>query len=200
MTNGTTELLTTLIDQLSRLPGIGKRSAERIAFHLLRAPKNESLTLAQAVRDVVDKVRHCSRCFNLTDEDPCHICSDSQRDQGVICVVEQPSDIASIESTGSYNGLYHVLLGHIAPLDGIEPGHLTIDALVERIRSGQVKEVVMATNPTMEGDGTALHVQSRLAGMDVRVTRLARGLSVGSQLEYASRQTLSDAFRERRAL
>jgi recombination protein RecR len=180
--------------ELSRLPGIGPRSAERIAFHLLRAARDEALRLAESIRDVKEKLRHCSRCFNLTETDPCAICADPQRDQGLIVVVEQPKDLMLLEQTNLIRGVYHVLMGHIAPLEGIEPGDLTIDALVQRVRAGGVREVLLATNPTMEGDGTALYIQSVLKGLPVQISRLARGLAVGSQVEYASRAMLEAAI------
>jgi len=193
-------VLQELVSMLSDLPGIGPRTAERLAFHILKMSQDDVLALADAVRRVKTHVKPCSRCFNLTDQDPCTICADQRRDQGVICVVEQPKDLASIESAGSYEGVYHVLMGHVSPLEGIEPEHLTIQALSDRVRGGTVREVIMATNPTMEGDGTALHIASMLSGMDVKVTRLARGLPIGSQLEFASRATLSDAMSGRRQL
>jgi len=188
------EPLERLMTQLGALPGIGPRSAERIAFHLLRTGKEEALALADAIRDVKEKLRHCSRCFNLTDKDPCAICSDPRRDASVIYVVEQPKDVLALEATGVVRGVYHVLLGHIAPLDGVEPGDLTIEPLLERVRRGGVKEVVLATNPTVEGDGTALHLHSLLQPLPVKVTRLARGLAVGSQVEYATRAMLEAAI------
>jgi recombination protein RecR len=180
--------------ELARLPGIGPRSAERIAFHLLRASRDDALRLSEAVRDVKEKLRHCSRCFNLTESDPCAICGDPQRDPGLIVVVEQPKDLMLLESTGLIRGVYHVLMGHIAPLEGIEPADLTIDALVERVRAGGVRELLLATNPTMEGDGTALYIQSVLKPFNVQISRLARGLAVGSQVEYASRAMLEAAI------
>jgi recombination protein RecR len=191
------EALRRLIEQLTSLPGIGPRSAERIAFHLLRCEPAEAVALAEAIRDVKEKVRHCSICYNLTDTDPCGICTDSRRDQGVIMVVEQPKDVIQIESAGLHQGVYHVLMGHIAPLEGLEPSDLTIDALIDRVRKGSVREVVLATNPTLEGDGTALHIHSLLEGMNVAVSRPARGLPVGSQIEYATKAMLESAIRGR---
>lgn len=188
------EPLERLMRHLESLPGIGPRSAERIAFHLLRTERDEALALADAIHDVKEKLRHCSRCFNLTDQDPCTICSDPRRDTATVVVVEQPKDVLALEATGAIRGRYHVLMGHIAPLDGVEPGDLTIDALVERIRSGGIREVVLATNPTVEGDGTALHLHSLLHPLGVQVTRLARGLAVGSQMEYATRAMLEAAI------
>ncbi|MEK6797895.1 MAG: recombination mediator RecR [Planctomycetota bacterium] len=191
------ESLARLKEQLRQLPGIGARSAERLAFHILREPREFAAALAQAVLDVKDKVSHCRRCFNLTESDPCAICRDPRRDTGEVWVVEQPKDLIALEATGLVRGVYHVLMGHIAPLDGIEPEHLTIDALVDRVRAGGVREVILALNPTLEGDGTALHVQSVLRDSGVRVSRPARGLAVGSQLEYASLGMLESAIRGR---
>jgi len=193
-------LLDNLITHLTKLPGIGPRTAERIAFHLLKMNSDEALALAEAIRQIKLAIKPCSVCCNLTDRDPCAICLDPRRDHSVVCVVEQPKDVATLEASGAYNGVYHVLMGYIAPLEGAEPEDLTIPALIERVRSGKVKEVIMATNPTMEGDGTALHIASMLKGTGVKITRLARGLAVGSQLEFASKATLSDALTERREL
>lgn len=186
-----------LIDELKKLPGVGSRSAERIAFHLLKAEKNDALGLAEAVCDIKEKIRPCSRCYNLADDDLCSICADPRRNQSQIVVVEQPKDLITLESTGLITGVYHVLMGHIAPLEGIEPGDLTIAALVERCRSADVREVVLATNPNVEGDTTALHLTSLLQGLDLKVTRLARGLAPGAQIEYANRSMLEEALRGR---
>lgn len=191
------ESLARLKEQLQKLPGIGARSAERLAFHILREPREFAAGLAQAILDVKDKLRPCSVCFNLTETDPCPICSDPRRNQAEVYVVEQPKDLLALEATGLIQGTYHVLMGHIAPLEGVEPDDLTIAALVERVRSGKVREVVLALNPTLEGDGTALHIQSLLSEFDVKVTRLARGLAVGSQIEYASAAMLESAIRGR---
>ena len=191
---GIPESLDRLMAELVRLPGIGPRSAERIAFHLLRASRDEAMRLADAVRDVKENLTHCSRCHNLTEDDPCRICRDPGRDTSIIVVVEQPKDVMLFEQTGLVKGVYHVLMGHIAPLEGVEPKDLTIDSLVERVGGGGVDEVVLATNPTVEGDGTALHVHSLLAPLGVRISRLARGLAVGSQVEYASRAMLEAAI------
>lgn len=196
-TRGLPEPLARLMAELARLPGIGPRSAERIAFHLLRTSKDEALALAQAVRDIKQSLRHCSQCFNLTQDDPCPICSDTRRDPSFIVVVEQPKDIMLLEQTGLVQGVYHVLMGHIAPLEGIGPAELTIDALVQRVQRGNVREVLVATNPTMEGDGTALYIQSVLEPLGVKLSRLARGLAVGSQVEYASRAMLEAAIKGR---
>jgi recombination protein RecR len=186
--------------ELARLPGIGPRSAERIAFHLLRSSRDEALRLADAVRDVKEKLRHCSTCYNLTESDPCAICSDPQRDRGLVVVVEQPKDVMLLEQTGLIRGVYHVLMGHIAPLEGVEPGDLTIDALVHRVKTAGVREVLLATNPTLEGDGTALYIHSLLHPLGVQVSRLARGLAVGSQVEYASRAMLEAAITGRTSM
>lgn len=191
--------LTRLMEEFEKLPGIGPRSAERLAFHILKSDKETATALASAIREVKEVVRHCRICYNLTEADPCPICADARRDASLIFIVEQPGDVGMLESTGLVRGVYHVLLGHIAPLDGIEPGDLTIDALVARVKSGKVKEVVLATNPTMEGEGTALHIKSVLAEYPVQVTRLARGLPSGSQLEYATRAVLQDAIDGRRS-
>jgi len=185
--------------EFEKLPGIGPRSAERLAFHVLKSSKEEALALAAAIHDVKANVGHCRICFNLTETDPCAICANPRRDQSRIFVVEQPKDVLMLEATGLVQGVYHVLLGHIAPLDGIEPGDLTIDSLVDRIRKGGVTEVVLATNPTMEGEGTALHIKSVLSSYSIQVTRLARGLPSGSQIEYANRAMLQDAIEGRRS-
>ena len=169
-----------LMEELKHLPGIGARSAERIAFHLLKAERADALGLADAIVAVKDKIRPCARCFNLADAELCHICADSRRDQAQIVVVEQPKDLIKLEATGLITGVYHVLMGHISPLDGVQPADLTIDALIKRVKAGSVREVVLATNPTIEGDATALHITSLLADAGVTVTRLARGIAPGS--------------------
>jgi recombination protein RecR len=189
-----------LKQQFQKLPGIGARSAERLAFHILRESRDTAQALSQAILDVKDKLRHCRVCFNLTEAEVCSICSDARRNQAEIWVVEQPKDVLAMEGTGLVRGVYHVLMGHVAPLEGVEPADLTIDALVERVRAGGIEEVVLATNPTLEGDGTALHIQSLLAGFHTKVTRPARGLAVGSQIEYATPAMLEAAVRGRTAL
>jgi len=200
MTGSVPESLMRLAGELEKLPGIGPRSAERIAFFLLKAERDEALRLADAIRDMKEHVRHCSQCFNLTESDPCPICADPRRDASQIVVVEQPKDLLQLEATGVIRGVYHVLLGHIAPLDGIEPADLTIDALVERVRRGGVREIVLGTNPTMEGEGTALHIKSVLSfAADLKISRLARGLPSGSQIEYANKAILRDAIEGRTA-
>ncbi|MCO6439283.1 MAG: recombination protein RecR [Phycisphaerae bacterium] len=194
------ESLARLKNQLQQLPGIGPRSAERLAFHVLREPRDFAASLAQALLDVKDRIIHCRVCFNLTESDPCRICSDPTRDHGEIWVVEQPKDVIVLESSGAIRGVYHVLMGHISPLEGIDPDHLTIGSLVDRVKNGGVREVVLAMNPTIEGDGTALHIQSLLADSDVRITRPARGLAVGSQLEYATPGMIESAIRGRSSM
>lgn len=188
-----------LLEELGKLPGIGPKSAERITHFLLGADVKDVLALADALRDIVQKVHPCRQCFNLTEHDLCGICTDPKRDASIICIVEQPRDLASLERAGTYRGLYHVLQGRLAPLDGIGPEKLTIDALVHRVQQGGVKEIIMATNPTLEGDGTALYVSNLLAGAGVKITRLARGLPSGSVLEFANTQMLADAMEGRRA-
>ena len=189
-----TQSVTQLVNEFAKLPGIGKKSAERLAYYVLRIHRNEALALADAIRNVKDNVRYCRKCYNLAEEDECAICRDPGRQQDVLCVVEQPRDLMALEQSGVYRGLYHVLLGRIAPLDGVGPEQLTIDALVKRIREGSFKELIMATNPTVEGDGTALHISNLLDGLPVRITRLARGITSGSVLEFANKEILADAL------
>ena len=189
-----------LILELGKLPGIGARTAERLAFHLLKGSEDDALGLADAIRDVKTQIHPCRQCFNLTEGELCNVCSDPRRDQSMICVVEQPKDLLALEATGTYNGLYHVLLGHVAPFGPTEPEDLTIDALVERVRAGGVEEVILATNPTIAGDSTSLHVLSALEATGVKTTRLARGLPAGGQIEYASTSILIDAMNERREM
>jgi len=189
-----------LMAELGKLPGIGARTAERLAFHLLKANREEALGLADAIRDVKDLIRPCRDCFNLAENDLCAICADPRRERATICVVEQPKDLLALESTGAYHGLYHVLMGHIAPLEGIEPEHLTIDTLVRRVKDGGVTEIILATNPNVAGDSTGLHISALLEPLGVKVTRLARGLPSGGQIEYASKSILTDAITERRGV
>jgi recombination protein RecR len=188
-----------LLDEFARLPGIGRKSAERLVHHILRVPKKEALALSDAIREVRENVRHCRTCFNLTEGEECSVCRDPRRDRSVVCVIEQPRDLMALEQTGAFQGLYHVLLGRIAPLDGVLPEHLTIDGLVARVRQGEIREVIMGTNPNVEGDGTALYISNLLADFDVTITRLARGLSIGSVLEFANKEVLSDALVGRQA-
>ncbi len=189
-----------LIAELGKLPGIGSRSAERIAFYLLKAAPEDAFALAESIRDVKTKIRPCSVCFNIAEDDVCAICADPRRDNAILCVVEQPKDLLSLESSGAYRGVYHVLMGRVAPLEGVEPEDLTIDALVSRVKAGGVAEVVLATNPDVAGDGTALHVAAALEGTGVKITRLARGLPAGGQIEYASKSILADAIDQRREM
>ena len=186
-----------LVAQLTRLPGIGTRTAQRLAFHLLRVPKEEALALASAIGAVKERVRFCRACGNLTEEDVCAICRDARRDRTVVCVVEQPVDLVSLERTAEFRGLYHVLGGALSPIDGVEPAHLRIDELLRRVERDGIEEVVLATNPTMTGEATAAYLADRLRGR-VRVTRLASGLPVGGDLEYADEVTLGRAFVGRR--
>jgi recombination protein RecR len=185
-----------LTSALGRLPGIGAKSAERLAHHLLKCPPEEALELAEAIRAAKQEIHHCQICFHLTEaEQPvCAICRDARRDQGVVCVVEQSRDLLALEKAGTYQGVYHVLLGRLAPLQGMGPDQLTVDALETRVRSGVVRELIMATNPTLEGDGTALYIAQRFAASPVQITRLARGLASGGTLEFASRDMLADAL------
>jgi recombination protein RecR len=186
-----------LVAQLTRLPGVGTRTAQRLAFHLLRVPKDEALALATALEEVKERVRFCAECGNLTEEETCEICRDARRDRTVICVVEQPVDLVSLERTHEYRGLYHVLGGALSPLDGVEPENLRIADLLQRVERNGVEEIVLATNPNMTGEATASYLADRLRGR-VRVTRLASGLPVGGDLEYADEVTLGRALAGRR--
>lgn len=194
------ESVTRMIDEFAKLPGIGRKSAERLAYHILRVSTQEALALADAIRDVKQNVHYCRVCYNLAEDDLCRICQDPRRDQEILCVVEQPRDLIQLEQAGVYRGLYHVLLGRIAPLEGIGPEQLTIDALVERIRGGRFREVIMATNPTVEGDGTSLYISNLLAEFPVELTRLARGITSGSVLEFTNKEILADALMGRQRL
>ena len=188
------ESVARVIDEFAKLPGIGRKSAERLAYHLLRVHKSEALALADAIRDVRENVRYCKTCFNLSEGELCTICRDPKRDRTQLCIVEQPRDLMALEQAAVFRGLYHVLLGRIAPLEGIGPEQLTIESLVERVRAGEFREVIMATNPTVEGDGTALHISNLLSEYPVNVTRLARGITTGSILEYTNKEILADAL------
>ena len=200
MAKAYTESMTRLMELLSRMPGIGEKTAERLAYHILRLSNEEAQALANAIKEVKQKVKQCSVCYHFAEMDPCAICSDAGRDRSTVCVVEEARDAVAIERTGGYRGLYHVLCGRLAPLEGIEPEHLTLDGLVQRVSSGQVREVILATNPDMEGEATALYVREALDGLPVKVTRLARGIPSGSQLDYADAAILSDAFEGRREM
>lgn len=194
------ETLERLMLEFGKLPGIGARTAERLAFYILKSGQDEAMALSDAIRDVKTLIHPCKTCFNPTEHTQCNVCSDERRDKSTICVVEQPKDLLAIESTGTYTGVYHVLMGHIAPLEGVGPEDLTIEALADRVRAGGVSEVILATNPTIAGDGTGLHIIGLLEGTGVQVTRLARGLPAGSQIEYANKSILSDAINERRTM
>lgn len=189
-----------LVTELSRLPTIGRKSALRLTYHLLRQPGEQSRRLAAALVALVERVRPCDVCGNLTEASPCALCADPRRDRSVICVVEEASDIPAIERTGEFRGLYHVLGGRLAPLDGVGPEDLTVAGLVRRVGAGGVTEVIVATNPKLEGDATALYLQGQLAGTGVTVSRLARGLPVGGDLEYADGVTIVQALAARRAM
>jgi recombination protein RecR len=200
MTSAYTESLTRLIEEFGKLPGIGAKTAERLAFHVLKARSDEAMGLAKAISDVKNNIKRCEICYNYSEQTTCQICSDPRRDKSLICVVEQPKDVISLEKTGACKWVYHVLGGHIAPLEGIEPGDLTIDQLVARVRAADVKEIIMATNPNMAGDGTTLYISSLLRNTGVKITRLARGLPTGSSIEYASGKILTDAITGRQEL
>jgi recombination protein RecR len=192
--------LSRLIEAFQRLPGIGPKTAQRLAFHLLKQPPEAVRELAEAVLDLKLRVRHCSRCFNVTDEEPCRICADPTRDAGLLCVVEEPNDLLAMERTGEYRGRYHVLLGALSPLDGIGPDELKVRELLDRLGASEVREVILATNPNVEGDATAIYLAKLLRPLGVRVTRIARGLPVGGDLEYADEVTLTRALEGRREI
>ncbi len=192
-----TDSINKLMAEFARLPGIGTRTAERLAYYVLKQPVDEAMKLAEAISDVKTRIRYCERCFNLSEEPLCNICRNQQRDQSIICIVEQHKDLINLEETGKCNWVYHVLLGHLAPLEGITPDDLTIDALIKRVRAGNISEVVMATNPNLDGDGTALYISSLLSGLKVKITRLARGLPTGGSIEFANKEVLSEAITRR---
>ena len=189
-----------LVDELARLPGVGRKTALRLAFHLLKAPPDDARRLARSILEVREKVRPCERCGNLSEQSPCAICQSPRRDLTLVCVVEEASDILAIERTGEYRGLYHVLGGRLSPLDGIGPAELNVQPLLARVGAGGVVEVVLATNPSVEGEATALYLARILGPLGVRVTRLARGLPVGGDLEYADGVTIAEALIGRREL
>ena len=186
-----------LIQELNKLPGIGPKSAQRLAYYLLRAPEDQAKLLASAILSVKQKTRLCSNCFNITDSDPCPICRSDQRDRSKICIVEQPQDILALEHTKSYNGLYHVLHGAISPTEGVGTEDLRIKELMKRLPGGKVTEVILATNPTLEGETTAMYLSKQISPLAVKVTRLARGLPFGTELEYADDVTLTRAIEGR---
>ena len=189
-----------LATELAKLPGIGRKTALRLTYHLLKQPPEQSRRLAESLLTLSDRVHPCDRCFNLTEGELCDVCRDPRRDQSVICAVEEASDIGAIERAGEFRGLYHVLGGRLSPLDGIMPEDLTIEKLVERAGAGDVREVILATNPSLEGEATAVFVQQRLAPIGVRVSRIARGLPVGGDLEYADGVTIAQALVARREM
>ena len=189
-----------LITELARLPGIGRKTAQRLTFHLLQQSPEQAQRLASVLTSVSERVRACEECGNLTEEQPCGICRDPRRDRGLVCVVEEPSTVGVVDRSTDFRGHYHVLGGRLSPLDGVGPEALRLDRLVERVREGGVREVILATNPSMEGEVTATYIQQLLAGMDVRVTRLARGLPMGGDLEYVDGVTLAHALVARQDL
>ena len=189
-----------LIEELVKLPSVGQKSAQRLALHLLRASREDALRLAEAIRAVKDRVSFCGVCGNFAEEDPCLLCRDSERDGSVVCVVEQPGDVLALERTGQYRGRYHVLGGALSPLDGMHPEQLRIRPLLERLRPGEVKEIIIATNPNVAGEATALYLSKLLTPLGVRVTRIARGVPMGSDLEYSDLVTLARALEGRREI
>jgi recombination protein RecR len=191
------EPVSRLVDEFSRLPGIGPKTAQRLTYYLLRMPADQARALAEAINQIKDRVSLCSVCFNVTESDPCEVCNSPTREHDMICVVEEPLDILALERTGSFTGVYHVLHGALSPVDGIGPSELKIDALIKRVMAGQVREVILATNPNVEGEATASYIARLLAPAGVRITRLARGLPVGGDLEYADDVTLRRALEGR---
>jgi recombination protein RecR len=189
-----------LTGELARLPGIGRKTALRLTYHLLKQPKEQSRRLAEALRTLSERVRPCARCYNLTEDEHCNICRDPRRDPTIICVVEEAADIGAIERAGEFRGQYHVLGGRLSPLDGVTPEDLSIPHLIHRIEAGDVREVILATNPSLEGEATALYVQRQLSSYPLSVTRIARGLPVGGDLEYADGVTIAQALSARRAM
>jgi recombination protein RecR len=189
-----------LVDYFADLPGIGRKSAERLAYHVLRMSNQEAIAFADAIRAVKEKLHPCKTCFNLAEGEECDVCLDRRRDRSILCVVEQVRDLLALEQAGSYRGLYHVLQGRLSPLDGVGPEKLTIGQLVERVKQGEIREVIMGTTPNVEGDATALEISNRLAGLPVTITRLARGLTVGASLEQANREMLADAISSRQRM
>lgn len=192
--------LARLIDELGKLPGVGPKTAQRLAYYVLRAPAADAEALAAAVRAVKTDLRYCGVCFNIAESDPCPVCSSDERDQRVVCVVEEPLDVLAVERTGQYRGVYHVLHGAISPVNGVRPDDLRIGELVARVRSGGIDEVILATNPSLEGEATAMYIAQLLGGSGPRVTRIARGLPMGGDLEYADEVTVSRALEGRRAV
>ncbi|MCJ7578130.1 MAG: recombination mediator RecR [candidate division Zixibacteria bacterium] len=186
-----------LIEEFSKFPGIGKKTAQRMAFYILKERKEEAETLAKAILDVKEKVKYCSICFNITEEDPCVVCKDEKRDRSIICVVEEANDVVALEKTEQYNGLFHVLGGVLSPLDGVGPDDLKIKELLLRLKEKEVKEVILATNPNTEGEATAIYIAKLIKPLGIKVTRIARGLPAGGDLEYADQVTLANAIEGR---
>lgn len=198
--SATPKSVTRLIEELSRLPGIGPKTASRLTYFLLRSPAEQAVSLAEAIRQVKERTVRCGTCFNIAETDPCPICSDLARDSTLICVVEEPLDVLALERTRQYHGLYHVLQGAISPVDGIGPEELRIRELLGRVRNGNVREVLLATNPNLEGEATAMYIAQQIVPLGIRVTRLARGLPIGGDLEYADEVTLAQALEGRREI
>jgi recombination protein RecR len=192
------ESLQHLVDQFKKLPGIGAKGAQRLAFHVLKTPREDADELCEAIRDVKDRITYCSTCNNITDTDPCVFCADSARDHRLICVVEEPQNVNVVEKTGGFRGTYHVLLGALSPLHGVGPDDLKVKGLLTRIEHGEVDEIILATNPTVEGEATAIYLARLLKPLGVRVTRIATGIPVGSDLEYADELTMGKAMEGRR--
>ena len=192
--------LARLIDELGKLPGIGPKTAQRLAYFILRSPADDATSLALAIRAVKEQLRYCSVCFNIAEEDPCEVCRADDRDASTVCVVEEPLDVLAVERTGGYRGRYHVLHGAISPVNGVRPDDLRIAPLAARVRNGGIREVILATNPNLEGEATAMYIAQLLNGSGAQVTRLARGLPVGGDLEYTDEVTLSRALEGRRAV
>jgi recombination protein RecR len=189
-----------LISELNRLPGVGRKLAQRIALHILKMSNEEASRLARQILEVKKRTKNCSQCFNVTESDPCPICTDQERDRGILCVVEEANDLAALEKSGAYRGLYLVLGGSLSPLEGVGPEELRVDELVERIRKGAFREVVLGTNPTVEGEATALYLERVVSPMDISVSRLARGIPVGGELEYLDDITLAKAIENRKKI
>lgn len=198
--SSTPEPIQRLVEAFHRLPGIGPKSAQRLAYHILRTSEQEAAALARAILDVKERIRLCSQCMNITEADPCAFCQDPRRDRSVVCVVEQPLDVLAIERSGGYRGLYHVLHGVLNPMDGIGPEHIHVRELVLRLHGGEIQEVIMATNPSLEGEATAMYIQRLIGPAGVKVTRLARGLPSGADLEYTDDVTLARALEGRQEL
>jgi recombination protein RecR len=194
----TPDAVTRLVGEFSRLPGIGPKTASRLAYYLLRAPVEQVKSLGEAISELRDRITFCSQCYNITEDDPCPVCAGDRRDRHVVCVVEEPLDVLAIERTNEYQGLYHVLHGVISPVEGVGPDDLRVQELVHRVKGGEIEEVILATNTSLEGEATAMYVQRQLLPFKVRVTRLARGLPVGGDLEYADSITLARALEGRR--